>query len=365
MEKKTVQLIKKQESFKLTVTKNLERKIRYLCDKLPDNEYSGTLFYKVNGSFENKNIEIIAVDFYLQDIGTSTYTEFNNDMSLANYMVENNLLKCYQGLMHSHNKMPAFFSGTDINTLKDEGLNSNHFVSLIVNNEGNYCASITRKITTTTKGKATLEYNTFNNEKVNLGDKDIECVKIFIEYFDLKIDIEHPKKSSLQERIEYLKNINSSYINSVKNNAINFKLDNNTNTEATISNRVYIPNKFTVINNESTKNNNENSNIDAFVSKHLANILTGNIYSTKIISSNFININYEKRFSDFEVFKKYAECISEFMRLEIIDEFSDSCIDEEDPIESVIETWSVKMINELKRYSNNKYINYFIKIIEF
>ena len=47
--------------------------------------------------------------------------------------------------------MSCFFSGTDTGTLQDEGNERNCFVSLIVNNAGNYCAAITRKMKTETE----------------------------------------------------------------------------------------------------------------------------------------------------------------------------------------------------------------------
>lgn len=64
------------------------------------NEWSGTLFYRVEGSFEDGSLKIIAEDMYLQDKGVGIYTEFSNDPSLAVYMVENDLIDCYQGLIH-------------------------------------------------------------------------------------------------------------------------------------------------------------------------------------------------------------------------------------------------------------------------
>src|SRR5574344_988538 len=106
--KELLPLVKIDTKFKLTVTKNLEKKIRYLCSKLPNNEYSGTLFYQVKGSFENKNLHIICKDFYLQDVGEATFTEFQNDNTLTEYIIENNLFECYHGLMHSHQSFSAY-----------------------------------------------------------------------------------------------------------------------------------------------------------------------------------------------------------------------------------------------------------------
>ena len=109
----------------MTVTRELEKKIRFLCDKLPRNEWSGTLFYTVEGSFANGDLHIIAKDFFLQDVGEAAYTEFKNDVDLAGYMAVHELWDCYTGLMHSHAGMSCFFSGTDLGTLKSEGNDAN------------------------------------------------------------------------------------------------------------------------------------------------------------------------------------------------------------------------------------------------
>ena len=113
---KLLELEKKSSSYKLLVSPELEKKIRYYLDRFPSIEYSGTLFYTVSGSFETNDLVINAFDFLLQDIGTGAYTEFNQSPDVIGYMVEHPELldeTVYQGLMHSHHNMGAFFSGTD------------------------------------------------------------------------------------------------------------------------------------------------------------------------------------------------------------------------------------------------------------
>lgn len=57
--------------------------------------------------------------------------------------------------------MSTFFSGTDTATLLEEGTDRNIFVSLIVNNAGNYTAGITRRIKEKATVKSTLTYEFF------------------------------------------------------------------------------------------------------------------------------------------------------------------------------------------------------------
>lgn len=100
MENQQITLVKRQESFDMIITEELEQQIRFLCEKLPNNEYSGTLFYKVEGSFKDGDLKIIGVNFFLQDVGEAAYTEFQNDVELAAYMATHELWDCYTGLMH-------------------------------------------------------------------------------------------------------------------------------------------------------------------------------------------------------------------------------------------------------------------------
>jgi hypothetical protein len=97
---KTLKLIKSAVSFKLIVTEFLEKKIRLACSKIWDVEWSGILFYRVEGTMENNDLVIKGVDFFPMDIGTSTYTEFQNSPEAVAYMAEADLLDCQVGLIH-------------------------------------------------------------------------------------------------------------------------------------------------------------------------------------------------------------------------------------------------------------------------
>ena len=214
MENPQIQLIKRQESFNLVITDELEKKIRFLCDKLPRNEYSGTLFYTIEGSFKDNDLKVVASDFFLQDVGEAAYTEFQNNVDLAGYIARHELWDHYMGLMHSHNQMSAFFSGTDTATLRDEGKDTNHFVSLIVNNAGKYCAAITRKVHAVVEGFKRSSYNSFNDEHINEAPVNFEREESYVEYYPLNIIMpEAAPKSELELRLEEVKKNASSYIN--------------------------------------------------------------------------------------------------------------------------------------------------------
>ena len=212
-------LIKKDNTYKLIITPSLEEKIRFLCARFPANEYSGVLFYDYTGRFEDNSLVLTAKDFCLMDYGSATYTEFDKSAEICNYMIENDLLGCQQGLMHSHDQMSTFMSGTDLNTLQEEGSDMNNFLSLIVNNAGQYTAAITRKVKHIPHVKEVLEYEFFGEGNINLGTDEYDAIESYeIEYFFL--DIEKPTINigyiNLFNRIEEISK-DKSKINSIKN----------------------------------------------------------------------------------------------------------------------------------------------------
>lgn len=182
--------------YKLIVPKNVEEKIRYLLRKFPSTEWSGVLFVTHEGSFENNDLVITCKDIYPMDLGNATFTEFTMNEDVAAYMSENiDLFDCDLQLIHSHHQMSTQPSGTDLNTLKEEGNERNCFVSLIVNNAGKYYAAITRKVQTkseVTVKKLGTSYEFFGDGPKELEHKDETTTKVIekevIEYFDLEIE---------------------------------------------------------------------------------------------------------------------------------------------------------------------------------
>ena len=205
---KVISLIQKSGTYnyKLIIPAEVERKIRFTCQKVWSTEWSGTLFFTHEGSFENDDLVIRCVDIYIMDIGTQAYTEFDMNPDVIAYMTEHSeLLDCQMGLIHSHNNMSTFFSGTDTATLKEEGRDRNNFVSLIVNNAGTYTAAITRRI----KSKQVMESVSYEF----FGDGEKQDTKKYvsdadeIEWFYLKIEKEGENYSfpDMAARLEEIK----------------------------------------------------------------------------------------------------------------------------------------------------------------
>lgn len=200
-------LVLKPTKYKMFIPKEVENKIRLLLENIRNIEWSGVLFYDIEGSFEDNSLRVICKDILPMDIGNATYTEWNMNADVVSYIVDHpELVGSYQGLVHSHHAMPTFFSGTDTNTLKEEGSDVNHFVSLIVNNEGTYNAAITRKVDVKNDVYSVYTYKSFGDVAVE-GKSDYTECKTFIEYFYLNIKVEKSENnnSELFDRISKLK----------------------------------------------------------------------------------------------------------------------------------------------------------------
>lgn len=218
-----------QPNCKLIISSNLEKKISVCCRELPENEWSGTLFYSIVSGKFGKDLVLKAEDFYLRDIGSHTYTEFDDDADAFNYQVENNLIDCIQGLIHSHCSFNTFFSGIDSNTLDDLGHDMPHFLSLIVNNAGTYCAKITRRI------PVSNHYVTFNGEEEEYEGNDviIQSFPVSIEFEDgslintLKSRLSELRKKTKNDSLENTLWGNKSYNNDFRIPDVSYSTFNN------------------------------------------------------------------------------------------------------------------------------------------
>lgn len=176
---------KTEGNIKLTVTEGMINKIRYICGEFPTKEWSGVLFYDIKGSLKKPNlIEIKAFDFYPLDLGSTSYTEFEYSPDFAAYIARNPSLMDHQmGLIHSHNNMGVFFSGTDTATLQEQAPLYKKFLSVIVNNRMDIVAKLAvyteSDITNNTEIISTTSYQDidYTNKKINNNSKITKVYK--------------------------------------------------------------------------------------------------------------------------------------------------------------------------------------------
>lgn len=119
-------------------------KVKYLCQKISQVEWSGVLFYEMEGSIKDPdNLVITLKDILPMDKGTKVYTEFDVDERFVTFLMDNPEHMEYKtGLIHSHNSMDVYFSGTDESELETNAGSHNFYLSLIVNNFMDFCAKI-------------------------------------------------------------------------------------------------------------------------------------------------------------------------------------------------------------------------------
>lgn len=388
MEKKITQnqeikLLQRQSIFKMIIPIDVEKKIRYACKESWNTEWSGTLFYTYKGSFEDGSLTIICKDIFIMDIGNQTYTEFDMSPDVISYMTENpDLLDCQMGLIHSHNNMSTFFSGTDTSTLKEEGIDRNNFVSLIVNNVGEYTAAITRRVYSTKNVKDCYNYNFFgegNTEKC----KDYKIEENFIEWYYLCITKEGDSLdfSDMKNRFEEIRKRKESNKNKFSTNT---SLYNNTIK--------YTDDKISFKDNKSSINTNIGSTKKESL-KYLDSDYSDDIYdvfrfdpeiikvlffqlitgSITINSSAKFNVDewmkvmpkvFDKRFGTGEdgikLFNEWAEVMVEFIIYHSDDSNLQSSGLNSDMISSICAFNLIQMFN---KYPINKYTSIYIDLL--
>lgn len=102
------------------------------------------LFYSLEGDLQHpETVNIVAHHLHPLDVGSATFTEYDFDGEVANYLVEHPELMGYTyGHIHSHQNMGVFFSGTDDDALRESAPAHDYFLSLIVNNRMDTCAKL-------------------------------------------------------------------------------------------------------------------------------------------------------------------------------------------------------------------------------
>ena len=202
----SIPLVKResQSTYNINIGEKVEGMIRHLCNRIPDKEWSGVLFYTVSGTFE-EGLTVDCKDICLMDIGSATYTEFDTSPDIAGYMVDNGLIDCHMGLVHSHQSFGTFFSGTDTSTLQEEGSYKNNFVSLIVNNAGSYTAAITRHVYSEVQNNITFSYEMFGDGTKTGSEQGTEK-REYIEYFMLKVNKPELESNVLDTRVNEILN---------------------------------------------------------------------------------------------------------------------------------------------------------------
>lgn len=196
---------------KIEISKTLAAQINELHKEISDKEWSGVLVYRViNGDInKTENFHVIAEGLLPMDVGTSGYTEYEADESILDVYdhypklsPEENTRNIWRiGQIHTHHSMGAFFSGTDIDELRENAGKYPYYLSLIVDFKCNYKAKVAfvaeKNVASTTK----ISFNSGRRLR-NLFERKEENITMLVT-FDL--DVKFQNESWFSEKISQLK----------------------------------------------------------------------------------------------------------------------------------------------------------------
>jgi len=125
---------------KLIIPKKIHNKYTYLLNRFKDLEWSGPAWYKVKTDDDGFPKEWRIIHFHPLDLGSHAATEWEaKDLAAIlkeTYASMPSLRKAYMGLIHSHNTMGAFLSGTDTSTIQEMAPDEGFYGSLVVASSG-------------------------------------------------------------------------------------------------------------------------------------------------------------------------------------------------------------------------------------
>lgn len=194
-----------RDSIKSDITMSFSNKVQVAintaCSMSQGKEWSAIIFYVVKDLEKGfKNMHIDVIDMLVMDIGNEIHTSWEYNDDINEYMINNDLLdnNICMGQLHSHVNMNAFFSGEDMSTLKQEAIDREHNLSVVVNNMGAVVAKISRKILRRVNGQIEISYPSFN-EKVVKESMVIDNTENIIEFYD--VTFKRVIDSSVKERM--------------------------------------------------------------------------------------------------------------------------------------------------------------------
>ena len=167
------------QKLKVYLSKTVWDKMQYLCTHINKVEWSGCIFYDIQGSlFNPDSIKINVLDLIPLDKGSETFTTYNFDSRVLNYMVDMNYLEYKIGHTHSHHNMNTFFSGTDLSELYENSETIKPYLSIIINNRYDFSCKLAFRTTKLMKYK--YQYQDIDYKTSEIEDyKETEVIVIY------------------------------------------------------------------------------------------------------------------------------------------------------------------------------------------
>lgn len=184
------------------VSKELQREIDFLHDKVGTKEWSGVLFYSVQNTdiASMKDLSFTGHHIFPMDIGTSGGTEFNYGpelMEMYDHVPE--AMEMNMGLCHSHHNLSAYMSKTDEEELVKNAPSYNFYISLIVAFNRKYVCKIAFPTKCATKREFSIK--NFNGETELIGNAE-EKEMLILADLDVKFEGEENVDQWFSERFK-------------------------------------------------------------------------------------------------------------------------------------------------------------------
>jgi len=177
------------------LTEEFQEKVKFLCSNIPHVEWSGILFYKIEGQLNEENVAIVPMDILPMDKGSSSFTQFESDERIAEFYQDKRkesgkeIYTWKRGLIHSHNNMSVFFSGTDNDELISEAKDFSQYFSLICNNKLEFCAKVAQSGEATVKEeKVDVIGQDTSKKRTKIGETTVEHTEYIVNVFETEIE---------------------------------------------------------------------------------------------------------------------------------------------------------------------------------
>lgn len=205
---KNNQIINLSDKIKVIVTETVYEKMQDLCHYIPEVEWSGVLLYSTEGEITNpKSLVITLRDIILMNKGSKTYTgyDFNEKKRDQSGYSDTHIEYCEEfeealtwkvGMIHSHNTMNVFFSGTDLSELVDNSPSHNYYLSFIVNNKMEMTAKVAVFAKVEDEVKVSYKALQSNGTPYNMSEGTLKVSSSKVFAYDCEILLEKKERKS-------------------------------------------------------------------------------------------------------------------------------------------------------------------------
>lgn len=200
------------------IPQDVQKQIDYLHNNYHGQEWSGILVYITDKAdfeiLDNFSFKVLGI--YPMNLGSGAFTEFDYENAMAEIYslyaaqlaeeLEIDEIEAIEriktGLVHSHHTGQAYFSGTDMDELRQNAPKHNYYLSLVVNTREKYAAKVAVPATTAVEKEYKIRDDSGN--PVHLKSVSSSEITIFDKDLKIEIDQDYDVPAWFAERFEDL-----------------------------------------------------------------------------------------------------------------------------------------------------------------